>query len=160
MHADFYPPALFIQPLACTPKRIFTDQRPIFWGRKKVDRSANKCKRVHWILQRFSTRTDMASTWAGFSFAALYPPSNAPPCNALSKYANLSASYSSSSFRVSSMLPRTNSLICPLITSSLSCVIFSDMVCCLLSEWRAATPFYPRSASHVSLYTFLICITY
>jgi hypothetical protein len=36
--------------------------------------------------------------------------------------------------RVSSTLPRTNSLICPLITSSFSCTIFSDMVCLLLQN--------------------------
>ena len=46
-----------------------------------------------------------------------------------------------SSLSVSSMLPRTNSLICPLITSSLSCTIFSDMVCFLLSEWCVVTSF-------------------
>ena len=49
-------------------------------------------------------------------------------------------------------LPRTNSLSCPLITSSFSCTIFSDMVCCLLSEWCVATSFYQRSANHVSFY--------
>ena len=31
-------------------------------------------------------------------------------------------------------MPRTNSLICPLIISSFSCTIFSDIVCCLLSN--------------------------
>ena len=45
-----------------------------------------------------------------------------------------SASFSSSSFSVSSTLPRTNSLIWPLIISSFSCTIFSDIVCCLLSN--------------------------
>ena len=34
----------------------------------------------------------------------------------------------------SSMLPHISSLRCPLITSSFSCTIFSDMVCCLLSN--------------------------
>ena len=38
-------------------------------------------------------------------------------------------------------MPRTNSLICPLITSSFSCTIFSDIVCCLLSEWCVVTSF-------------------
>lgn len=33
---------------------------------------------------------------------------------------------------------------------SLSCTIFSDMVCCLLSEWCVATSFYQSSANHVS----------
>ena len=41
---------------------------------------------------------------------------------------------SSSSLRVSSTLPRTNSLICPLIISSLNCIMLLDMVRCLLSE--------------------------
>lgn len=53
-----------------------------------------------------------------------------------------SASFFSSSFRVSSTLPRTNSLIWPLITSSFSYTIFSDIVCCLLSEWYVVTSFY------------------
>ena len=44
-------------------------------------------------------------------------------------WVNFSASASSSSLRVSSTLPRTSSLSCPLITSSFSCTIFSDMVC-------------------------------
>ena len=52
---------------------------------------------------------------------------------------------------------RTSSLSCPLITSSFSCTIFSDMVCCLLSEWCVATSFYQSSANHVS---FLFCETY
>ena len=51
-------------------------------------------------------------------------------------------------------LPRTNSLICPLITSSFSCTIFSYMVCRLLSEWCVATSFYQSSANHVSFYAF------
>ena len=41
-----------------------------------------------------------------------------------------------------STLPRTNSLIWPLIASSFSCTIFSDIVCCLLSEWCVVTSFY------------------
>ena len=53
-----------------------------------------------------------------------------------------SPSFSSSSFRVSSTLPRTNSLICPLIISSFSCTIFSDIVCCLLSNVCVVTSFY------------------
>ena len=44
---------------------------------------------------------------------------------------------------------RTNSLIWPLITSSFSCTIFSDIVCCLLSEWCVVTSFYQRAANHV-----------
>ena len=39
-----------------------------------------------------------------------------------------------------------------LITSSFSCTIFSDMVCCLLSEWCVATSFYQRAANHVFFY--------
>ena len=38
------------------------------------------------------------------------------------------------SMRASSTLPRTSSLICPLIISSLNCTMLLDMVCCLLSE--------------------------
>ena len=47
-----------------------------------------------------------------------------------------------------------SSLICPLITSSFSCTIFSDMVYRLLSEWCVATSFYQSSANHVSFYLF------
>ena len=65
---------------------------------------------------------------------------------------DFSASCSNSSFSVSSTLPRTNSLIWPLITSSFSCTIFSDMVYRLLSEWCIATSFYQNSANHVSFY--------
>ena len=61
-------------------------------------------------------------------------------------------SASNSSLSVSSTLPRTSSLICPLITSSFSCTIFSDMVCCLPSEWCVATSFYQRAPNHVSLF--------
>ncbi len=53
---------------------------------------------------------------------------------------------------VSSMLSRTNSLIC--LTSSFSCTIFLDMVYSLLSECCVATSFYQNSANHVSFYTF------
>ena len=67
---------------------------------------------------------------------------------------SFSASASSISFRVSSTLPRTNSLSWPLITSSFSCTIFSDMVYRLLSEWCVVTSFYQRSANHVSFYLF------
>src|SRR5699024_11965277 len=41
-------------------------------------------------------------------------------------------------------------------TSSFSCTIFSDMVCCLLSEWCVATSFYQRTANHVSFYLLFI----
>lgn len=37
---------------------------------------------------------------------------------------------------------------------SFNCIIFSDMVCSLLSEWCLATSFYQRSANHVFSYTF------
>ena len=70
--------------------------------------------------------------------------------------ASFSASASSNSFRVSSTLPRTYSLIWPLdyfLRGTLfGCIIFSDMVCFLLSEWCVATSFYQRSANHVSFY--------
>ena len=58
---------------------------------------------------------------------------------------------------ISSTLPRTSSLSYPLITSSFSCTIFSDMVCCLLSNGGVATSFYQTSANHVSL---SFCETY
>ncbi len=45
------------------------------------------------------------------------------------------------SFRVSSTLLRTNSFSSPLITSSFSCTILSDMVCVRLSEWCVVTSF-------------------
>ena len=32
------------------------------WGEKIVHRHANKRKKAHWIMRRFSTRTDMAIT--------------------------------------------------------------------------------------------------
>lgn len=57
--------------------------------------------------------------------------------------------------------PRTNFLILPLIASSLSCTIFSNMVCFLLSERCVATSFYQNSANHVSFCLFyLLCATY
>ena len=40
----------------------------------------------------------------------------------------------------------------PLITSSFSCTIFSDMVYRLLSEWCVVTSFYQSSANRVSFY--------
>ncbi len=40
------------------------------------------------------------------------------------------------------------------ITSSFSCTIFSDMVCCLLSEWRVATSFYRSLANYIFFSTF------
>ena len=58
------------------------------------------------------------------------------------------------------VLPRTNSLIWPLTTSSFSCTIFSDMVCSLLSEWCVATSFYQSSANHASFFLLSICATY
>ncbi|GEM_PF-5071930 len=61
---------------------------------------------------------------------------------------------------VSSTLPRTNSLICPLITSSFNCTIFSDMACCLLSEWCVATSFYQRLQTVSLFISFSICATY
>ena len=44
----------------------------------------------------------------------------------------------------------------PLITSSFSCTSFSDMVCCLLSEWCVATSFYQslQTMSIFSLFKF------
>ena len=68
--------------------------------------------------------------------------------------AKFSASTSSRPLSVFSALPRTNSLSCPLITSSLNCTIFSDTVCILLSEWCVMTSFYQRSANRVSFYPF------
>ena len=53
---------------------------------------------------------------------------------------------------VTPTLPRTSSLSWLLITSSFSCTIFSDMVCCLLSEWCVTTSFYQSSANHVSFF--------
>ena len=72
-------------------------------------------------------------------------------------WVSFSASASSSSLSVSSTLSRTNSFSCPFITSSFSCTIFSDIVCCLLSEWCVTTSSYQSSASHVS---FSFCETY
>ena len=73
---------------------------------------------------------------------------------------SFSASFSSSSFRVSSTLPRTNSLSCPLIISSFSCTIFSDMVYRLLSEWCVATSFYQSLQAMSSFILFSICASY
>ena len=53
-----------------------------------------------------------------------------------------------------STLPRTSSLIWPIIISLFNCTIFSDMVCRLLSEWCVATSFYQRYANRVSFYLF------
>ena len=52
----------------------------------------------------------------------------------------------------SSTLQQTGPLICPLITYSFSCTIFSDMVYRLLSEWYVLTLFYQMPANHVSFY--------
>ena len=71
-----------------------------------------------------------------------------------------SASFPSSSFRVSSTLLRTNSLIWPLITSSFSCTIFSDIVCCLLSNVCVVTSFYQSLQAMSSFMRFSICATY
>ena len=69
-----------------------------------------------------------------------------PGCSfslARAAWANFSASCSSSSLRVSSTLPHTSSLSCPLITSSFRCTIFSDIV----FEWCVATSFYQCSVT-------------
>lgn len=71
-----------------------------------------------------------------------------------------SVSFSSSSFRVSSTLLRTNSLIWPLITFSFSCTIFSDIVCCLLSNVCVVTSFYQSLQAMSSFMRFSICATY
>ena len=71
-----------------------------------------------------------------------------------------SASFPSSSFRVSSTLLRTNSLICPLIISSFSCTTFSDIVCCLLSNVCVVTSFYQSLQAMSSFMRFSICATY
>ena len=59
-----------------------------------------------------------------------------------------------------STLPRTNSLIWPLIASSFSCTIFSDIVCCLLSEWCVVTSFYQSLQAMSSFILFSICASY
>ena len=48
---------------------------------------------------------------------------------------------------------------CPLITSSFKCIIFSDIVCCLLSEWLVTTSFYqrPQAMSFFIYATYYIC---
>ena len=71
-----------------------------------------------------------------------------------------SGSVSNSSFRVSSTLPQTNSLSCPLIISSFSCTIFSDIVCCLLSNVCVVTSFYQSLQAMSSFMLFSICATY
>ena len=71
-----------------------------------------------------------------------------------------SGSVSNSSFRVSSTLPRTNSLSCPLIISSFSCTIFSDIVCCLLSNVCVVTSFYQSLQAMSSFMLFPICASY
>ena len=62
--------------------------------------------------------------------------------------------------QVASTLPRTNSLIWPLITSSFSCTIFSDIVCCLLSNVCVVTSFYQSLQAMSSFMRFSICATY
>ena len=71
-----------------------------------------------------------------------------------------SASFPSSSFRVSSTLLRTNSLICPLIISSFSCTTFSDIVCCLLSNVCVVTSFYQSLQAMSSFLLVSICAAY
>lgn len=53
---------------------------------------------------------------------------------------------------IQNTLPRTSSLICPLITYSFSVTIFSEMVPRLLSNVCVATPFYQLPAHHVFLF--------
>ena len=58
-------------------------------------------------------------------------------------------------------LPRTNSLIFPLIISSFICTIISDIVCCLLSEWCIATSFYQSLQAMFSfVFSFLSNLLY
>lgn len=64
------------------------------------------------------------------------------------------------SMSASSTLLRTNSLIWPLITSSFSCTIFSDIVCCLLSNVCVVTSFYQSLQAMSSFMRFSICATY
>ena len=54
----------------------------------------------------------------------------------------------------------TNSLIWPLITSSFSCTIFSDIVCCLLSNVCVVTSFYQTLQAMSSFMLFSICASY
>ena len=54
----------------------------------------------------------------------------------------------------------TNSLICPLIIFSFSCTIFSDIVCCLLSNVCVVTSFYQSLQAMSSFMRFSICATY
>lgn len=63
-------------------------------------------------------------------------------------------------FSVSSTLPRTNSLICPLIISSLNCTILLDMVCRLLPECCVVISFYQRPAKPCLFFLFQFCATY
>lgn len=71
-----------------------------------------------------------------------------------------SASFPSSSFRVSSTLLRTNPLSCPLIISSFSCTIFLDIVCCLVSNVCVVTSFYQSLQAMSSFMRFSICAIY
>ena len=47
-----------------------------------------------------------------------------------------------------------------LITFSFSCTIFSDIVCCLLSEWCVVTSFYQSLQAMSSFLLFSICASY
>ena len=49
---------------------------------------------------------------------------------------------------------------CPLIISSFSCTIFSDIVCCLLSNVCVVTSFYQSLQAMSSFMHFPICATY
>ena len=51
-------------------------------------------------------------------------------------------------------------MICPLIISSFSCTIFSDIVCCLLSNVCVVTSFYQSLQAMSSFSLFSICATY
>ena len=53
-----------------------------------------------------------------------------------------------------------NPLICPLITSSFSCTIFPDIVCCLLSNVCVVTSFCRSLQAMSSFLLFSICATY
>ena len=54
----------------------------------------------------------------------------------------------------------SDQLICPLISSSFSCTIFSDIVCCLLSNVCVVTSFYQSLQAMSSFLLVSICATY
>ena len=108
----------------------------------------------------FSTKGSGKGGTVALSHDAVIKAQEMAPELAIDGELQFDAAVAPDSFSVSSTLPRTNSLIWPLITSSFSCTIFSDIVCLLLSEWCVVTSFYQSLQAMSSFMRFSICSSY